>query len=112
MAFIWVTKFSANKSFINIQTNRDIDLKTVIDKLEVCLVDHHVLNKKNEYLFKYVTQIFDHRPVDTNVNWNKDNVKIRIEQVGSCATLIADEILKDTNQLTHVLATLLYGKTN
>lgn len=55
-------------------------------------------------------QIFDHRPFDTDSNWTNRNIKLRIEEVGSCSTLIADEILRiDENFLIKNLAYSVYG---
>ncbi|KAF7281141.1 exopolyphosphatase prune [Rhynchophorus ferrugineus] len=77
--------------------------------LSATLVDHHVLNKNDEILYKHVTQIFDHRPLDSSVSWDVGKVIKRIEQVGSCCTLISDEILrKSPHILTLPLSYLLY----
>lgn len=37
-------------------------------------------------------QIFDHRPLDTKNAHIPSTCKLRLEEVGSCATLIADEV--------------------
>lgn len=94
---------------INLETRNDIDFKNLLTKLRASLVDHHVLAVKNQLLDQYVVEIFDHRPIDKSVKWKQD-VKRRIEQVGSCSTLICDEILKNCKELTNDLAKLLYGK--
>lgn len=54
------------------------------------LVDHHIstFSIPNEKII----QIIDHRPIDVNnVNF-PDGCKTRIAEVGSCATLLAEEI--------------------
>ncbi|XP_047522745.1 exopolyphosphatase PRUNE1 isoform X2 [Pieris napi] len=72
----------------------DIDLKNLVEegKINIVLVDHHVLSKKYEFLSPYVTEIIDHRPIDRN-NWSyKDDVRSTIEIVGSCCTLVTQRI--------------------
>ncbi|XP_022119402.2 exopolyphosphatase PRUNE1 [Pieris rapae] len=72
----------------------DIDLKKLVEdsKINIVLVDHHVLSKKYEFLSPYVTEIIDHRPIDKN-NWSyKDDVRSTIEIVGSCCTLVTQRI--------------------
>lgn len=57
-----------------------------------------------------MVQIFDHRPFDADSKWTYQNIKLRIEEVGSCTTLIADEILQtNENFLTKDLAYIIYG---
>lgn len=54
------------------------------------LVDHHVptpLVGNGE-----VIAIFDHRPRDTKNSQISSDCKVKLNEVGSCATLIADEI--------------------
>ncbi|KAI4469415.1 bnip - related [Holotrichia oblita] len=59
--------------------------------VKVTLVDHHVLAQDQQYLKPNVVGIFDHRPRDLNVIWS-DNVDIKMQLVGSCASLITEEI--------------------
>lgn len=54
------------------------------------LVDHHV--PSSIVPTDKIIQIFDHRPVDTNNASFTDSCHVNIQEVGSCATLIADEI--------------------
>lgn len=69
------------------------------------LVDHHVamsvVNAKN------IMEIIDHRPVS---NALPPNAKCTIEEVGSCATLIADSILRSqkASEFSDILK-FLYG---
>ncbi|XP_066249968.1 exopolyphosphatase PRUNE1 [Euwallacea similis] len=77
--------------------------------VKVSLVDHHILAKCDCVFEQFVTQIYDHRPIDKSHVWDENKVKIRIELVGSCCTLIADEILNtNENLLSSALAYLLY----
>ncbi|KAF2894315.1 hypothetical protein ILUMI_11863, partial [Ignelater luminosus] len=89
----------------------DLNLKELQNskRLSISLVDHHMLSSDYKFLSMSVTEIFDHRPIDSNAAWDKNKVKIRIEQVGSCCTLIADEILNFQDQiLTDNLTLLLH----
>lgn len=54
------------------------------------LVDHHVATPitSNER----TVQIFDHHPFDANNSRILDGCQLKLNEVGSCATLIADEI--------------------
>lgn len=73
------------------------------------IVDHHIVSKNDEIFTNCITQVFDHRPIDTSQSWDQSKVKIRIEPVGSCCTLIADEVLRiDESLLCKPLAFLLY----
>lgn len=75
------------------------------------LVDHHVLMSGDEFLKNNVVQIRDHRPVDKSIATWASTVDCVIKEVGSCATLIADEIIKtDASLLCKETATLLYCK--
>ncbi|CAF0861230.1 unnamed protein product [Rotaria sordida] len=102
----WLLKENhSNMIFID-----DIDLNYLYDKnkLEIILVDHHCLYSKFN---KIVTQIIDHHPLKENSIALQDSSKIKIELVGSCCTLIAEEILtSNTNfQMTNEIAYLLTG---
>ncbi|XP_055642902.1 exopolyphosphatase PRUNE1 isoform X2 [Toxorhynchites rutilus septentrionalis] len=97
----------------------DIDLNDLVCKDEIylpetssntnfVLVDHH--------LSKYrvnVIGVVDHRPFDPNSALNHD-IFIYIEEVGSCATLIASlieksSILESNLEEYHIVLKLLYG---
>lgn len=54
------------------------------------LVDHHIPSPAVP--IDKVIQIFDHRPLDTRYARTLSNCNINVQEVGSCATLIADEI--------------------
>lgn len=76
----------------------------------VSLVDHHILSKIDEILHDSVIHVFDHRPIDPDMKWDSKKVMVKIEEVGSCASLISDIILKhDLQILCYELAYLLYG---
>ncbi|XP_043286357.1 exopolyphosphatase PRUNE1 [Venturia canescens] len=61
-------------------------------KLELTLVDHHALGVEDERLANSVVEIIDHRPRDPTCSW-PPSLKLTLEPVGSCATLVAHEIL-------------------
>lgn len=56
------------------------------------LVDHHVATSR--VAADRVIEIFDHRPLDVKNAQIPNDCNIKIQEVGSCATLIADEIRK------------------
>lgn len=62
----------------------------LINVSKFVLVDHHVASVSTPA--DKVIQIFDHRPLDINAKIPAE-CKVNINEVGSCATLIADEIL-------------------
>lgn len=102
---------NAGISFDNLVFRDEVNFKDLISKnsITASLVDHHVLSKNDAALANHVRQIFDHRPKDPNHKWDELKVKIRLEQVGSCCTLIADEIWKyDIDILDKSLAYMLY----
>lgn len=94
--------------------NRDqIDLQTVQNdankKLELILVDHHTLANEDVALKPSVVTIIDHRPLDPAWSW--PNVLLNVETVGSCATLVARNVLqKNPDILDAQLSSLLRGK--
>lgn len=80
-------------------------------RLKLILVDHHVLQRDYEGLEDSVIKVLDHRPKDSKSNWSNDIA--RIELVGSCTTLVGDEILKKSEDIlsnNHDVATLIYGQ--
>ncbi|KAK9718149.1 DHHA2 domain [Popillia japonica] len=87
-----------------------LNMKDLLNNYNVklTLVDHHVLAQDQQYLKPNVVGIFDHRPRDPNVIWS-DNVDVKLQLVGSCATLITDEIYaKNPSRLSPTLAKILY----
>ncbi|XP_046141708.1 exopolyphosphatase PRUNE1 isoform X1 [Osmia bicornis bicornis] len=77
-------------------TFRDqIDLKRLKEKkgitLEIVLVDHHQLPEEDAFLADFVVKVIDHRPQDANWLWPGRTVQL--EGVGSCATLVARNLL-------------------
>ncbi|XP_063920417.1 exopolyphosphatase PRUNE1 [Zophobas morio] len=84
-------------------------------KLFTSLVDHHVLSSHDKVLEKTVVQIFDHRPINEEEICQGEHIeKTVIKIVGSCATLVANEILSCNpsilfSELSHLLyATIIY----
>lgn len=71
-----------------------------------------MLAKADKFLNPYVTQIIDHRPKDANFESEVHlKVQCKIKEVGSCTTLIADEIYSSCAALlSKEIATLLYCK--
>ena len=67
-----------------------------IKNIKLILVDHHILSTKYDFLLPYVKEIIDHRPLDRNKWSYNDNLLYKIDIVGSCCTLIGQNI-KDNN---------------
>jgi inorganic pyrophosphatase/exopolyphosphatase len=81
----------------------------VAGKLELTLVDHHVLSPENEFLSASVVEIVDHHPQDPSWLWPQK--KVVLTTVGSCCTLVANEVIKRCPQLiSPQVAMLLYGE--
>lgn len=59
------------------------------------MVDHHVSNLSIPS--ENIIRIFDHRPIDKNAKFSEQCVT-QIQEVGSCATLIANEVLTATEK--------------
>jgi inorganic pyrophosphatase/exopolyphosphatase len=78
-------------------------------KLQLTLVDHHVLSPENEFLRTSVVEIIDHHPQDPAWLWSQQNVTLTT--VGSCCTLVANEAIQRYPQLiSHQVAALMYGE--
>lgn len=88
----------------------EIDLKVLSEKknVGVILVDHNSLSVEQSYLDSRVVHIIDHHTVD---NPEKiANCKTKIEAVGSCCTLVTEEILQNNEEIMDPqIAMLLYG---
>lgn len=77
-------------------------------KLELILVDHHTLANEDVALKPSVVTIIDHRPLDPAWSW--PNVLLNVETVGSCATLVARNVLqKNPDILDTQLSSFLRG---
>jgi inorganic pyrophosphatase/exopolyphosphatase len=88
-----------------------IDLKQlqIAGNLQLTLVDHHVLSPETEFLRTSVVEIIDHRPQDPAWLWTTQ--KVTMAEVGSCCTLVANEVVQRCPQLLgSQVAMLLYGE--
>ncbi|KAJ9575630.1 hypothetical protein L9F63_007491, partial [Diploptera punctata] len=92
-------------------TFRDtVDLRTVhkSGKLELVLMDHHVMSKETEILRTSVVQVIDHHPQDPAWMWPSETTTLK--KVGSCCTLVAEKMLELQPKLLNCqVAALLYG---
>lgn len=87
------------------------ELQEKHSKLLVTLVDHHVLPPKDKFLEGNIVSIFDHRPIDKDFNKTESIKQIVIQEVGSCTSLITQEILKYNEKLlSEKIAILVYCK--
>ncbi|XP_054012633.1 exopolyphosphatase PRUNE1 isoform X2 [Hylaeus anthracinus] len=89
-----------------------IDLKALKEDagkhLELILVDHHNLSEEDVFLTDSVIEVIDHRPQDARWPW--PGRKVRLETVGSCATLVAQNFIrKHPEMLDGLLSRLLRG---
>ncbi|XP_077289285.1 exopolyphosphatase prune [Arctopsyche grandis] len=85
-------------SIDNIICRDQVDVELLLSKYhgQLILVDHHILSTRDANLFAYVKNIFDHRPKDV-IAWkyDVDIVESNIVEVGSCASVICSEIVKN-----------------
>lgn len=90
----------------------NVDLKKLHtqNKLKMILVDHHTLTSDDMDLSSSVIEVIDHRPKDPEWIWEDKVVKVSMNNVGSCATIIA-KILIEMNEtcVTPDIAALLLG---
>jgi len=97
--------YTLDRDQINLQNIQNDTNK----KLELILVDHHTLANEDVALKPSVVTIIDHRPLDSAWSW--PNVLLNVEIVGSCATLVARNILqKNSDILDTQLSSLLRDK--
>ncbi|XP_077262292.1 exopolyphosphatase PRUNE1-like [Temnothorax americanus] len=98
---------------LNLLTFRDqIDLQNVQSdanrRLELILVDHHTLEEEDLALKSSVVTIIDHRPL--NPAWEWPNIPLNVEIIGSCATLVARNVIQKYPDIVDAqLASLLRG---
>lgn len=79
-----------------------LDLEALGDELKVVLVDHNVLADKDGALDDKVVEVIDHHAKE------RDGDNVIIELVGSCATLVAEKIFKDTSTKDETALDLLH----
>ncbi|KAK3872707.1 hypothetical protein Pcinc_022223 [Petrolisthes cinctipes] len=95
----------------NIQQNSlvfrdEIELNKTGVGLEVSLVDHNVLAITDSHLDPSIVFVLDHHKLERTPG----SASVVVEPVGSCCTLVAEQLL-DTNPslLDHTTASLLHG---
>ncbi|KAF4522815.1 hypothetical protein B566_EDAN008076 [Ephemera danica] len=103
--------FSENDVPLDLLIFRDqIDLRALSDagKLQLTLVDFHVLTPEDDILKPSVVEVIDHRPQE--LGWEWPGRRVTMEIVGSCSTLIARKVLeKAPGLLTPQVALLLFA---
>ena len=88
-----------------------VDLRALHEsgRLQLVLVDHHVMAKDTEFLRGSVVEIVDHHPQDSAWVWPSSVTTLR--KVGSCCTLVAEKVLQSSPKLLNCqIASLLYGE--
>jgi len=87
-------KFCLKEQLISMPTRDDVNL-SAFQNLQLILVDHHVLQKQDQpTILPKVVQIIDHRQQSSLAQF-PPNCQVKFELVGSCATLIAEKLLKE-----------------
>lgn len=83
--------------------------RELLDVSKFILVDHHVATCPVSS--ERIVQIFDHRPLDAKNSHFPSDCQVKISEVGSCATLIADEVraLENSFENHHDLVAFLRG---
>ncbi|XP_033210602.1 exopolyphosphatase PRUNE1 isoform X2 [Belonocnema kinseyi] len=79
-------------SLLTFRDQIDLHALNAENKLELVLVDHHTLTDEDSSLANSVVEIIDHRPQD--VAWTWTGKRINLQTVGSCATLVAKNMLE------------------
>lgn len=80
----------------------DLDLSALraAGRLRLTLVDHHALPARDRQLAPSVVAVLDHRPLDQDaVAALPEGCATDVRPVGSCASLVAERILKEAPEL-------------
>ncbi|XP_068236710.1 exopolyphosphatase PRUNE1 isoform X2 [Palaemon carinicauda] len=104
----WLSKHGVTQEHIIFRNELDLAREKALD-VKLTLVDHNVQAINDKDLEPLVVSILDHHKLERP---NPENVRdgIRIEMVGSCSTLVAEEVLeKLPDILDNTTASLLYG---
>ncbi|XP_042908214.2 exopolyphosphatase PRUNE1 isoform X1 [Parasteatoda tepidariorum] len=93
----------------HLMCEEDINLQTLKDqnRLKLIIVDHNALSEEQTSLQGTIVQIIDHHKINNPETISR--IDSKIEDVGSCSTLIAEEILKFPNLIDSQIALLLLG---
>jgi len=86
-------EFCLGKTLLSKIPTRDEIEFDKLEKVQLVLVDHHKLIEELAFLSPKILTIIDHRQEDPNADIPKECDKI-IQLVGSCATLVSEELLK------------------
>ncbi|XP_014221744.1 exopolyphosphatase PRUNE1 isoform X1 [Trichogramma pretiosum] len=87
----------------------EVDLQRIHEqgKLDLSLLDHHALTGDDSGLRGSVRSVIDHRPQDRDWPWL--DCDLVLEQVGSCASLVARNVLRRRPSSMSELGKLLLG---
>lgn len=87
-------KYCVGKELIEkIPARDDIDFRK-LTCLQLELVDHHKIIQELDFLSSKIRKIVDHRQLDQSAIFPQ-SCHTNVQLVGSCATLVAEEVLKD-----------------
>nr|XP_045591197.1 exopolyphosphatase PRUNE1-like isoform X1 [Procambarus clarkii] len=104
----WLKKHHIHSQALFFREDVDLSEQQRAGKLQLTLVDHHVLPAADAHLDTSVVFVLDHRKLERR----PDSVPggVVVEMVGSCCTLVAEQILsRNPTLLDAVTAGLLYG---
>lgn len=93
------TELSSFKALFNSYSGKE-------DILNVCLVDHHILASADSAFEPYIKEIIDHRPLEKS---DFGRVSVTQSLVGSCCTLVTEQVLMRKPELLPDVAELLHG---
>ena len=93
-------KYCLQEKVYCIPTRDDVDLSD-LQNMQLILVDHHVLQKQDISLLPKIVEIVDHRQQSSLAQFPPD-WKVKLELVGSCATLIAEKLLSEEYKVRFV----------
>ena len=78
-------------------------------RLQLVLVDHHIMSRDTESLRASVVEVIDHHPQDPA--WMGPAKITTLRKVGSCCSLVAEKVLQCLPKLLNCqVAALLYGE--
>uniref|UniRef100_A0A8C5WLP5 Prune exopolyphosphatase 1 n=1 Tax=Leptobrachium leishanense TaxID=445787 RepID=A0A8C5WLP5_9ANUR len=87
----------------------EIDMESLYEsgRLVLTLVDHNVLSSADSFMEDVVTEVIDHHTLERRT---APSCRVTSEPVGSCATLVAEKIIRGAPDLVDLqLASLLRG---
>ncbi|XP_053653271.2 exopolyphosphatase PRUNE1 isoform X2 [Cherax quadricarinatus] len=102
----WLEKHNILPEMLFFRDEVDLQHQRETGELQLTLVDHHQLAPSDSFLDASVVFILDHRKLERH----PQSGGIVVEMVGSCCTLVTEQVLaRNPALLDSVTASLLYG---